>query len=337
MAKTIATKYLAILGFGSLCVLVGSIIGGAGAFRSVMADPSEDGPVTAAENTQIAGTTYNYRHYVAVMAYFPEVFDCDNLRDLYQLNTTDAELLSGSISTSEDIRAAVTDLCWRQSGRQAWMYALYFPVLLIFLILAFIAAFRKSGFQAAIAGVGLSAFMITYTALIIVQFQSQSNIPYIVQAFGDCDDFSSDATVLATFAPSSTGNLALKDGNRYNLIRGNTNHFDEVTTTTNGQTVVNADRSPSRLFGNTPRRAFLCEDDWEYDNRFLTSANLLYGGCALTAFGLLFVLVAFGYIAFPFLKVVPAAGANQAQKNAPLTRGVDDVVYEDEYTYTEDA
>merc|ERR1711916_63230 len=105
MAKTIASKYLAILA-------------GCGAFRSVMADPSEDGPETTLENTVVAGAANNYRQYVAVLAYFPEVFDCDNLRDLYTETTTDTELLTGTIATNEDIRSAAADLCWRQSGNQ---------------------------------------------------------------------------------------------------------------------------------------------------------------------------------------------------------------------------
>lgn len=330
MAKSIASKYLAILGFGTLCVLVGSIIAGAGAFRSVMADPSDDGPATAAENVVVAGSIDNQRHYVAVMAYFPEVFDCDNLRDLYQLNTTDSELLTGTITTNEDIRAAVTDRCWRESGRQAWIYALYFPILIIFLVLAFIAAFRKSGYQAAIAGVGLSAFMIVYCAIVIVQYQAQSNIPTILQAFGDCDDFKSVATTLAAFntnngAANADGTMSTASGRTvFTTIRGNTNHF-EASSTTN---------TPGRVFGNAPRRAHLCEDDWEYDNRFQTSANLLYAGSALIAFGLLFVLVAFAYIAFPFLKVVAAKNAAKDQKSAPLNRSAE--YEEDVYTYDEE-
>jgi hypothetical protein len=297
-----------------------------------MADPSEDGPETTLENVVVAGGANNYRHYVAVLAYFPEIFDCDNLRDLYTLATTDAELLSGSISTNVDIRSAAADLCWRESGNQAWIFALALPILLVFLIIAFIAAFRRSGFQAAIAGVGLSAFMLVYCALVIVHYQAQSNIPTAIQVFGDCDDFKTNAVTMAAYSPSTTSQLALKDGNRYITARGNTNHFDEVNTVSaTGVVSVNFARSPARVFGLTPRRAHLCEDDWDYDNRLNTSANLVYGGIAVVAFGLLFVLTAFAYIAFPFLKVVPAANAKQMQATAPLSRGVD----YSEYSYSD--
>lgn len=390
--RRVNTKYLAVLAAGTFFVLLGSIIGAAGAFRSVMADPESDGPLSTAENLATANPAgrNNYRHYVAVVSYFPEIFDCNEIRDALQVTTNDVGFTGQSTTSTftnfanENLRDAVVNYCWAQSGNQAWIYALYFPILIVFLIVAFIAAFRRSGYQASIAGIGLSAFMLVYAALVIVQYQSSSNIPIVLDAFGDCNDFDTNAATLAAFntpAPTLTAftagatwspsiELAHYEVVNYNqqlnqdlgagaavatavtavniarvsTDRGNTPNFDAPTygavsfaaagaTTTEQATAAIAlagvQSSASILFGSTPRKAFLCTDDFDYDNRLKVSGNLLYGGVAVVAFGLILVLVAFAYIAFPFIKVGKAPNADAQQKEAPLHRGAEFV---DEYS-----
>jgi len=412
--RTVASKHLAILALGTFIVLLGAIISAVGAFRSVMHDPKGSGlrgPYTAVDTN--AQSRFNYRHYVALIAYYPEIFDCRRVKDIYQSTASDPELFLADNA----IITAANFYCWRESGDAVWLYAFGFVILFVFLILGFTAAFRASGHQAALGGVGFSAVILTWTLLTIVHYQEHNNIPRALNAFGDCKGFASLQTSRDAFAPWSPANTitALPDFGleaypNYNAFitaaqttsiniqgqvtnanvnanqftqtiaanplrafyysrRGGSDTLDEFTaapagttfafggaaptnfgttissaaTTTVTGTVVSTvvattvptlavstrhgssdfapytidfNRSPARVFGPTPRRAWLCNDDWAYDGVFRVSQNLVYGGLATVALGALIVLTAFGYLAYPILGVQKFPKAEIQQQRA---------------------
>jgi len=408
--RTTSKKHLIILALGTFIVLLGSIIAAVGAFRSVMHDPKSKGPYTAGET--LGSTALNYRHYVALIAYFPEIFDCRKVKDIYADPLADGELYIADI----DVREAASFYCWRESGDAVWLYAFGFVVLFVFLALGFIAAFRASGQQASLAGVGLSAVFLLWCLLVIVHYQEHNNITKALDAFGDCDNFAGIAASRTAFAPWASANaLVTADFGLevyetwnpstfgtaganpprafYYSRRGGSDTFDEVTftattvsatipaapaipvaatvatvgvttattTTTTGTTVtaipvaaavpainvvtshsqpdnrwwtINFNRSPARIFGPTPRRAWLCNDEWSYDGTLRVSQNLVYGGIATLALGVLLVLTAFAYFAYPILGVVKFPTTEiQQQRASNLAEDLSEDSYYGEESY----
>jgi hypothetical protein len=406
-----SSKSFAFLAIGTFILVLGGIVSAVGAFRSVMHDPKDKGPYL---NTDVAQSSlYNFRHYVAVASYFPEIFNCGKLKDLHAEIQSDPELYIPDLDT----RTATAFYCWRESGDAVWLYAFGFVVLFVYLAVAFIAAFRASGQSAAIAGVGLSSVILLWAVLTIVHYQEHNNIPRVLNAFGDCDAFATNQQSRNEYHPWTSANRLVKSDfglevlpnyNPTHLVgtpgtvgaeatatrafyftgRGGTDLFDETVTRvsatnpvqvppvlpvlTNVQqiaatvapTVVPAvvdpnavlvapvlprrllttnhgladdvsgntynfdfNRSPARIFGPTPRRSWLCNDDWKYDGTFRVSQNLVYGGLATVVVGALIVLVAFGYIAHPILGVIKAPKAEiVAQRSSNLAREFSDEI-----------
>jgi hypothetical protein len=382
MARTAATKHVAILAIGTLILFLGAIIAAVGAFRSVMHDPKTKGPYEASNTlTTVAN---NRRHYVALISYFPEIFHCGKVQDIHESTASDAEL----VLTTLDVQEAAAFYCWRESGDAVWLYAFGFVILFVYLILAFIAAFRRSGHQAALGGLGFSVVIITWALLVIVHFQEHNNIPRALYAFGDCDTFTSSATaranydpwtpsnvrvnpdfgveVIPNFLPSTTTGVTTAGGTApgirafYYQRYGGTDTFDETLFTTNTATnfandvnaritptshgastagattyFLNFNRSPARIFGPTPRRSWICNEDWDYSSTLRITRNLIYGGIATLLLGALLTTTSLAYLAFPILGVVKAPTGNiQAQRASNLAADVDytvDYVYDETY------
>jgi uncharacterized membrane protein len=412
--RTVASKHLALLAIGTFVILLGGIISAVGAFRSVMHDPKAKGPYSSSDtNTRSA---FNYRHYVALISYYPEIFNCNDINDIYG-NTNGLTDIEHFIPDVDD-RDTAKFYCWRESGDAAWLYAFGFVILHVYLILAFIAAFRASGHQASIAGVGFSVVILAWALLTIVHYQEHNNIPKALTAFGSCPSFAAadvTRTIYAPWTPATAGlypdfglevwegaNPASLQATRLGQVRafyysrrGGSDILDEnliagflstplnqnapylqpatpviattttagvtVTTTTTGTTTIisavptttvaqnnvipvrhgNADGntyfidynfSPARVVGPTPKRAWLCNDDWNYDGTFRVSQNLVYGGLATVIVGAFLVLTAFAYLAHPFLGVVKAPKqAIQQQRSSNLAADLGE-----DYTYTSD-
>mmetsp|Transcript_5119 Transcript_5119/g.11178 ORF Transcript_5119/g.11178 Transcript_5119/m.11178 type:complete len:293 (+) Transcript_5119:19-897(+) len=239
----------------------------------------------------------NAGHFRALILNYPEIFNCATLEDDVYSNAN-VEYSPYYIADA-DVRDNAKAYCRFHDGEQAWTFALYLPLTLVMIALAVTALIRQSGFTLGLVGVGLSAVMLSFTILVVVHFQGHSYIPQAINHFTDCD-----GVTVATKA--------------------------EITgIATTGAASVYADS----LQGPIPRRGWLCEEDWTYDSDLRTAANLVYGGAAVNVVGFLSLLLAFAYVVQPF--VTPVAAFAKAPK-AVASRGVDDVQFDDEYTYTDD-
>jgi hypothetical protein len=87
--------------------------------------------------------------------------------------------------------------------------------------------------------------------------------------------------------------------------------------------LLDANVSFGTLYGPAPRRAWLCRDDWGYDNNFRVAANLVWGGAATAFVGYLSFILAFAYLVQPFVQPQPAF------KSVFVTRSADAVDFDD--------
>lgn len=292
------TKALIFLVFGSFAAFLGTGIICGGGFNSVMFTPTE-GPyrlstatattttstATTATTTTAATTTgttavvlqeqvaLNNGHYTSLLKQYPELFNWAKISDVQKLVET-ATLATGVAITEQVSRDAAQAYTRYHAGEQAWIFAFYLPLTLTVVVLAFIAYFRKNGYTLALVGLGLSAFMVTYTLVIVVHYQNISFVPEALNAFNDC------------------------------------NSVDAIT-----RTILLDQTAFGTLTGPAPRRAWLCKQDWTYDNDFRTAANLVWGGAATCFVGYLSILLGFAYLVNPAVTPAPAFA-----KSAPATR-----------------
>lgn len=290
------TKALIFLAFGIFTALIGSVILVSGGFKSIMIDPN-DGPITNTAAPANAG------HFQALVLNYPEMFNCETVNDDLYANSN-AEYSSFYIAT-EDIRDAARAYCRWHDGEQAWTFALYLPLTLLILGLGVTALIRQSGFTLGLVGVGLSAVMLAFTLIIVAHYQATSAVPQARNAFTDCENISAADKITTTGIQTTTN------------ADGTVNY---VSNTYNGS-----------LQGPSPRRGWVCVEDWDYDSDFFTASNLVYGGAAVSIVAYLSLLIAFAYIVQPMVTPVPAFAKAGF-------RGADDVDFDSasasEYTYT---
>jgi hypothetical protein len=299
MAQNKASTFVAI---GAILAIIGVCIFCAGGYKSVMIDP-EDGPLVG------DAVRLNAGHYRALVLNYPEIFNCATLNDeLYEsaaiTGSTTAYPDSYYRIANEDIRDSARAYCRNHDGEQAWTFAFFLPATILVIILAFVALIRKSGYTLGLAGVGLSAFLVGFTAAILIHYQGHSYIVEAISQFSDCDDVT-EATK--------------------NVIRGFQSNVVTATATTSVSAFENS------LFGPTPRRGWVCEDDVDYDSDLRTAAYLVYGGAAVMFFAGLFLIIGFSYVVRPIITPASAFGVKAEFRSA-------DVDFEEEYEveyYTE--
>jgi len=295
MAKN--NKAVILLAFGTFVTFLGTGIICGGGFNSVMQVPT-DGPyqdtrVPAAgvgSNPTIATTFDNRGHYVSLLKQYPQLFNWSKIKDL-QKSADVTATFSGALIDQQFNRDAANAYTQYHAGEQAWIFAFYLPIALVVVGLGFTALLRKSGHTLALVGLGLTATMITYTLIIVVHYQNISFVPEVLNAFSDCTN---NAVV---------DRAALLSGSGQGLATG---------------------VAYGTLIGPANRRAWLCKDDWTYDNDFRVAANLVWGGAATCFVGYLSLLVGFAYLVHPFVTPVPAFAKT-------ATRGAD--VDFDDYSY----
>jgi len=279
---------LLFIGFGTFAAILGAGILCGGGFNSVMQTPT-NGPyqastaqtttqvnVAGVANNQIVGTLNNqvianHGHYISLLKFYPELFNWSKIRNLRN-SFSDLGATAAGLTDTNQIRADATNAYTRRhAGENAWIFALYFPVMLITVALGFVAFFRTSGYTLALSGVGLSAFMITFTLIVVVHYQAKSFVPQINDAFTDCSGL------------STTSLFLLKQNVQFGSLNG-----------------------------PAPRRAWLCRQDWTYDNDFKTAANLVYGGASVAFVGFISLLIGFAYLVSPFVRPDPTFTKNAA-------------------------
>ena len=236
----------------------------------------------------------NAGHYRALILNYPEIFNCGTLDDDVYSNAN-AEYSPYYIADS-DIRDAAKAYCRYHDGEQAWTFALYLPLTLVMLGLAVTALIRQSGFTLGLVGVGLSAVMLAFTLVTLAHYQAHSYVPQALNAFTDCDGLSA-ASKATTTGIATTGAASIYAGS---------------------------------LNGPSPRRGWICENDWDYDSDLNTASNLVYGGAAVSVVAYLSLLISFAYIVQPMITPIPAFA-----KSASF-RGADDVDFDSTYTYTDE-
>jgi hypothetical protein len=132
----------------------------------------------------------NVGHFVSLLKFYPELFNWSKIRNLRAATNDVGSLSSGIFLYNSQTRSPADAYTRRHAGENAWIFALYFPLVLITTALGFIAFFRRSGYTLAVAGVGFSAIMVAFTLIIIVHYQAKSFVPQIRDAFTDCGGYS---------------------------------------------------------------------------------------------------------------------------------------------------
>lgn len=305
--SSLALIYIA---FGTFAAILGAGILCGGGFNSVMMNPT-DGPYSSATavstipttvgttttaatttttTTTTTGTTttatasntnivLNNGHFISLVKFYPELFNWSKIRNLRAASGDIGSVTSGIYQPQIINREASDAYTRRHAGENSWIFALYFPIVLVVVALGFVAFFRKSGYTLALVGVGLSAVMISFTLIVVVHYQAKSFVPQVNDAFTDCSGLS------AVFLQNLRANVQF-----------------------------------GSLNGPAPRRAWLCKQDWSYDNDFKTAANLVYGGASTAFVGFISLLIGFAYLVHPFVTPVPTFAKNNAP-SASVYRG----------------
>eukprot|EP00161_Ancyromonas_sigmoides_P007506 TRINITY_DN1902_c0_g2_i1.p1 TRINITY_DN1902_c0_g2~~TRINITY_DN1902_c0_g2_i1.p1 ORF type:complete len:287 (+),score=122.67 TRINITY_DN1902_c0_g2_i1:86-946(+) len=235
----------------------------------------------------------NAGHYRQLILNYPEIFNCATLEDDVYSNAN-VEYSPYYIADA-DVRDNAKAYCRFHDGEQAWTFALYLPLTLVMIALAVTALIRQSGFTLGLVGVGLSAVMLAFTLVTLAHYQAHSYVPQALNAFTDCDGLS------AVSKATTTG----------------------IATTGAASSFANS------LNGPSPRRGWICENDWDYDSDLNTASNLVYGGAAVSFVAYLSLLISFAYIVQPFVTPIPAF------TKAASFRGAD-VDFDQSYTYTDE-
>jgi hypothetical protein len=198
------TFALVALLFGSFAALLGLGIICGGGFNSVMQDP-KGGPYAAATGgsattvgsvVTVSGTTLNSNinlnngHFLGLLKQYPELFNWSDLEDIISADNNVLSTSSGLWLPADTRRESSTAYTKRHAGENSWIFALYFPFALLLVVLGFVAFFRKSGYTSSLVGLALSAFMISFTLLIVIHYQAKSFVPQSLDAFTDCSGYS---------------------------------------------------------------------------------------------------------------------------------------------------
>lgn len=253
-----------------------------------------DGPYQAQSAVGVTNqlALNNNGHYISLLKTYPELFNWSKIRNLQKATGDLGAVSSNLVLATEVERDAATAYTKRHAGENAWIFAFYFPIALVVVGLGFTAFLRKSGYTLALTGVALSAVMIAFTLIIVVHYQAKSFVPQSLNAFTDCP---SSTTVVApagsTGPVTVAGTAAIKAGR--NFATGLNVQFGSLT-------------------GPVPRRAWLCQGEWDYDNDLRTAANLVYGGASVSFVGYIAILIGFAYLVQPFVTPIPTFAKNPA-------------------------